>query len=442
MSTQRFSREFEPHHPINHQRKRRCMSSKIATKGTKTTTGGEILEGLPNITFGGQPAATVGMMASCKSGRSTCKGIGKIVQIGDHVLILSNGQKAVLQDYQVLCNCSDNFICAPSHNITAAPNGGSVHLGPNVHIGENVHFGGANPYTEPQKYRNPNLERQLDIYAEVEKKHAAKKAAQLVGQVSQTGVKKISQELADSLSLECTLEDALNDNHQQTLILDELDSHILLHNIWIDMGRNTAALAMYINSAKSWGNHIDPIFDAASLVKQFGDVKITASLVQNKGGKNCIAFAGSKNGEALRHALVNGVRINMERKYPLNSLKAIQTGFSPTVRLANFKGAAALTFIISASIATTDLVFKDDYHFVDWFGSVGSDMFKALAQYGAGEVALFALATFNAPILAGALFVAFAYIGIEIIWSHYKLSNEIIAVSKDIVRELENAIGN
>ncbi|HHY0522802.1 TPA: PAAR domain-containing protein [Vibrio parahaemolyticus] len=418
---------------------------KVVTKGTKTTTGGEVLEGLPNITIGGQPVATVGMKASCKSGDKNCKGLGVIAQTGDHVLTLSNGQKAALGQYIILCGCNKNFICEPSHNIVAHPGGMNITIGEGVNVqissDVNITMGGDTSHTNPPKYRNPQLDRQLAIYDKVMKKHAARKAAQasldpskLVGLASGSGAEHVSEELAGSLSLECSLEDALNENHQQVAILDEVDSHILLHNIWVDMGRHTLALATFINNAKSWGNHIEPIFDAAGLVKEFKDLNLTVDLVKNKAGKWCYAFASKKNPD-LKHVLANGTRININRKFPLNSLKMTQLGLSPQVKLANFKGSAALTFILSASIATTNLVFNDDYHLVDWVGNVGSDMFKALVQYGAGEIGFLFGIRIVGTVLSGGIAVAVVYLAIEYLWGEYD-------VSEWIVGELENVIEN
>ncbi|EHK7585776.1 hypothetical protein IBP93_000313 [Vibrio parahaemolyticus] len=243
---------------------------------------------------------------------------------------------------------------------------------------------------------------------------------------------KIPQILSDSIGLQCSLEDEMENNHQHVLITDLEDAHKILHNVWLDSGKDVGALAANINTAKSWFNHTEPMFDAASIARQFGDMNIKADLVENK-GKVFVAFNGTEqNGKILKHALVNGTRINMNgKKYPLNSFKAMQVGFSPKSRAANFKGAGVLTFVVSASIATSDLVFKDDYHLVDWFGNVGSDMFKFMLQTAVGEVVLFATAALGYPVLAGAFFVTAAYVFIEWAWSEYKISNE-------IVRELEN----
>lgn len=244
---------------------------------------------------------------------------------------------------------------------------------------------------------------------------------------------RVNDRLKLSMDEQCSLEDEMKKNHQHVLISDLEDAHKILHNIWIDKGRDTAALASSINTAKSWFNHTEPMFDAHSIAKQFGDLGVKADLVESK-GRTFIAFSGSKNGTSLKHAIVNGTRIKLDgKKYPLNSFKVSQAGFSPKARASNFRGAAALTFIVSASIATTDLIFKDNYHLVDWFGHVGSDMFKALVQFGAGEAVLFALAGAGTPIFFGALACVAAYVAIEWLWGEYKISNS-------IVKRLENAI--
>ncbi|MGF1751937.1 hypothetical protein [Vibrio cionasavignyae] len=246
----------------------------------------------------------------------------------------------------------------------------------------------------------------------------------------------VEKRLSDSLALECSLEEEMAKNMQHVLITDLEDAHKILHNVWLESGKDVAALAASINTANSWFNHTEPMFDAASIARQFGDMNIKADLVESK-GKIFVAFNGTdQNGKALKHAFVNGTRINMNgKKYPLNSFKAMQTGFSPKSRAANFKGAAVLTFVVSASIATSDLIFKDDYHLVDWFGNVGADMFKALLQYGAGEAALFVVVAMTGSILIGGIVCALAYLAIELIWSEYE-------ISKSIVTELENAVEN
>lgn len=244
----------------------------------------------------------------------------------------------------------------------------------------------------------------------------------------------VEKVLSDSLALECSLEDEMAKNMQHVLITDLEDAHKILHNVWLDSGKDVAALAASINTAKSWFNHTEPMFDAASIAKQFGDMNIKADLVESR-GKIFVAFNGTdQNGKVLKHAFVNGTRVNMNgKKYPLNSFKSMQAGFSPKSRAANFKGAGILTFVVSASIATSDLVFKDDYHLVNWFGNVGSDMFKFMLQTVVGEAALFAAAFLGQPIIIGAIAVTATYVLIEWVWGEYK-------ISQTIVERLEGAI--
>lgn len=245
-----------------------------------------------------------------------------------------------------------------------------------------------------------------------------------------------SQRLSDSIGLQCSLEEEMAKNQQHVMIVDLEDAHKILHNVWLEAGKDVAVIAASINTAKSWFNHTEPMFNAASIAKQFGDMNIKADLVESK-GKTFVAFNGTEqNGKALKHAFVNGTRINMDgKKYPLNSFKSMQAGFSPKARAANFKGAGVLTFVVSASIATSDLVFKDDYHLVDWFGNVGADMFKFMLQTAVGEVALLATTALGGPVLAGAFFVTATYVFIEWTWGEYKVANK-------IVRRLENVTQN
>lgn len=243
----------------------------------------------------------------------------------------------------------------------------------------------------------------------------------------------LDEALSDTLSSQCSLEEEMAKNHQHVLIADLEDAHKILHNVWLESGRDLAAIAASINTSKSWFNHTESMFNARSIAQQFGDMGVKADLVESK-GKTFVAFSGTdKNGKVLKHAFVNGTRIKMDgKKYPLNSFKSIQAGFSPKSKAANFKGAAALTFVVSASIATTDLVFKDDYHLTDWFGNVGSDMFKALLQFGAGEAALLAMATFGQPLVLGALACVAAYIIVEFVWGHFDISNRIVEVLENV----------
>lgn len=231
----------------------------------------------------------------------------------------------------------------------------------------------------------------------------------------------------------CTLEEDLNKNHQNVIITTTDDAYKLLHNFWVDAGKDVAILATYVLGVSD--NVAKPVIDAQKLIYGFDDFQVFAEKVEMN-GKTFISFSGRNNrNQKIMHALVNGVRIKMNgKKYLIDSPKMQQLGFAPKTRFQGYKGAGAATFIISASIATTDLILNDDYHLVDWFGNVGTDMFKALVQVGATEVALlFVGGMVSSVIWAGAVAFIFGYIATEWFFNEF-------AVSEKVIKGLENVI--
>lgn len=266
-----------------------------------------------------------------------------------------------------------------------------------------------------------------------EQRYAQQRAEVLANRNQVSEGLKAPQNLSDSIGLQCSLEEEMAKNHQHVVITDLDDAHKILNNVWVERGKDAAILAAHINTAKSHFNNVEPLFDAKALAKEFGDVGIKADIVRSK-GEEFIAFSGNKNGKALKHALVRDTRIKMSpKKYPLDGFKAQQIGFSPKARAANFKGAGTITFVLSASIASANLYFDDDYHLVDWFGNVGSDMLKALTQFGAGEAALVIGASLTGYVVVGFLAMAATYVLIDYLWGDFE-------VSKRLVEELERAV--
>jgi uncharacterized Zn-binding protein involved in type VI secretion len=75
--------------------------------GTKTSTGGEVVEGNAGIKFNGLVASSIGHQATCNSGRKECNGIGPIVPVGPRDANLPAGPAARVGDY-VDCGCPPN----------------------------------------------------------------------------------------------------------------------------------------------------------------------------------------------------------------------------------------------------------------------------------------------------------------------------------------------
>ncbi|QSH59585.1 PAAR domain-containing protein (plasmid) [Photobacterium damselae subsp. damselae] len=83
--------------------------------GSKTSTGGSVIEGNAGITFNGLVASSVGHSATCPACK---KGIGNIVAVGPRTINLPAGPAARVGDY-VACGCPpmSNVLLATSSTI-------------------------------------------------------------------------------------------------------------------------------------------------------------------------------------------------------------------------------------------------------------------------------------------------------------------------------------
>lgn len=231
------------------------------------------------------------------------------------------------------------------------------------------------------------------------------------------------------------LREVLEANHKKAIILSLADAAATLKDMareysWEKNGTQTLEAASTANDIGGYGA---AIYKAYDLAKQFGDYGVKAEVFTSK-GKEYIAITTKNNGDKmLRHALVNGVRIKFNgHKYRLNNYKVVQLGLTPQSRMAGYKGGAAVTFVISAAINTNELVFNDDFHLVDWFGNVGTDMFKGMLAIGTGEAILLTMGlTGGAAILIGALLVVGVSIAIEFVFEEWNVSDKIVSGLKN-----------
>lgn len=90
--------------------------------GSKTSTGGEVIEGNQGVVFDGLVASSVGHKATCPACK---KGIGEIVAVGGRTVALPAGPAARAGDY-VACGCP------PGSNTLLAQ--GNISLS-NIHSG-------------------------------------------------------------------------------------------------------------------------------------------------------------------------------------------------------------------------------------------------------------------------------------------------------------------
>ena len=222
------------------------------------------------------------------------------------------------------------------------------------------------------------------------------------------------------------LRQALEANHQQTLILTKEDAAQTLQSLWEEQGTDSLKA---MDKIRGLGDNGYAIYKTYEMVRQFGDLGVIAKVFSSKGNEYIAITARDNSGKMLKHVLVNNVRLKLDgHKYRIDNPKVVQLGLTPQSRTTAFKGSALITFVISAAINTNDLVFKDDYHLVDWFGNVGVDMFKALVSFGAGELAILVAVALSGgiPILVG-VFIAIGFsVVIDIAFTEWKVSEQVV----------------
>ncbi len=241
------------------------------------------------------------------------------------------------------------------------------------------------------------------------------------------------------------LREVLEANHKKAIILTLADAAATLKDMakelavelkdkaeafsWEKDGTKTLEAA---STANDFGGYGAAVYNAYDLAKQFGDYGVKAEVFTSK-GKEYIAITTKNNGDkVMRHALVNGVRVKFNgHKYRLNNYKVVQLGLTPQGRVGGYKGGAVATFIISATINTNELVFNDDYHLVDWFGNVGTDMFKGILAIAVGEAFLLAIGVSGGAILLGVLAVVGASYAIDKIFEEWHISEKVVSELKN-----------
>lgn len=183
-------------------------------------------------------------------------------------------------------------------------------------------------------------------------------------------------------SLKQDLKTYLENRHIQVCILSINDAAKCALNIWQTMSENgetigseTLKLLKEIHSKVDLGVGI---VASAKLSKALGGLGITVKQYFDSKGAERVIISSLWNDTKMHYAVVNGLNIKKNRSYLVSNPTIKQLGVLAKDTVNGFKKGAVLSVIISAGINTNELVFNDDYHLVDWFGHVGSDLFKAM----------------------------------------------------------------
>lgn len=398
---------------------------KLIGIGDKTTTGGVVLSSHLDVQINNQGTATEKCLASC----GLC-GQNGLIKVVEKVAYTINELQVAREGDLVLCACPEG-----ANRLIGSP--GSTIVGGTEHIATVYQpFGNEAAMHEAYATVNEGLNSGIIDVGELLKSAAWPPYNPMTG-----------EDLTDKLRA------VLEANHKKAIILTLADADATLKDMaeelaaelkdkavelkgkvedfsWEKDGTKTLNAA---NTANDWGGYGAAVYKAYDLAKQFGDYGVKAEVFTSK-GKEYIAITTKNNSDKiLRHVLVNGVRVKLNgHKYRTNNYKMMQLGLTPQSRMSGYKGAAVVTFVISATINTNELVFNDDYHLVDWFGNVGTDMFKGMVAIGAGEAALLALGTYGiGAIVIGALVVVAVSLLIDIAFENMNVSEKVISELKN-----------
>lgn len=172
---------------------------------------------------------------------------------------------------------------------------------------------------------------------------------------------------------------------------------------------------------------------AAKVSKALGGLGVTVKQYFDAKGIERVIVSSLWNDTKMHYATVNGLNIKKNHPYRINNPTIKQLGVLAEDAVNGFKKGAVLSLIVSATINTNELVFNDDYHLVDWCGSMGSDLFKAMSVLALSSlaVALTVAMGISMPIIAGAL----VWVGIELfvdsMWDEFKVEDSIVDGLKD-----------
>ncbi|MDF4652532.1 hypothetical protein P3502_25165, partial [Vibrio parahaemolyticus] len=232
--------------------------------------------------------------------------------------------------------------------------------------------------------------------------------------------------------LQDDLKEYLEGRHTQVCIFSVDDAAKCEMNIWHQkneegetIGSETLKLLDDIHSKIDMGIGI---ITAAKISKALGGFGITVKQYIDAQGIERVIISSLWNDPKKYYAVVNGLNIKKNYPYRITNPTIKQLGVLAEDTLNGFKKGAVLSLIISATINTNELMFNDDYHLVDWCGSMGSDLFKLLATGAVvgGIICLTVALGVAIPMVVGAM----VWVGVDVIisniWDENKIEENII----------------
>ncbi|USD32898.1 MULTISPECIES: hypothetical protein [Vibrio] len=221
------------------------------------------------------------------------------------------------------------------------------------------------------------------------------------------------------------LKETLERNHTQVQIMTVWDAMVYTVNNWTAMtedGKTFGADVLEtINKIKGYLDNGTEVLHAVFLSRALGSLGIVAKETKTKNGKAAIVISSVWNDSKMHYATVNGINIKKNHPYTMDNPKIQQLGFARNTKIRGAIKAGALTIIISAALATEQLVNNDEYHMVDWYGSVGTELLKLGVT---SALALFVISS-SMPILLTALIAITIAMIVDSIFDRFEVENKI-----------------
>ncbi|WP_260261634.1 hypothetical protein [Vibrio intestinalis] len=228
------------------------------------------------------------------------------------------------------------------------------------------------------------------------------------------------------------LKKTLERNHVHIHIMTIWDTMTYIVNNWIARTEEgevfDSSVISEINDIREDLNDGKEVLHAAYLSKALGGLGIVAKETKTKNGKSAIVISSIWNDSKMHYATVNGINVKKNHPYLMDNPKMHQLGFSRSAKMRGTLKAGALSIIISAAIATEQLMNNDEYHMTDWYGEMGSELLKL------GVVSVLTLIAIpsSLPILAVAAVALVIGLIVDEVWEEFEIQEK-------ITTELENA---
>ena len=231
--------------------------------------------------------------------------------------------------------------------------------------------------------------------------------------------------------LQDDLKEYLEGRHTQVCILSVDDAAKCALNIWHQkneegetIGSETLKLLDDIHSKIDMGVGL---IAAAKISKALGSLGVTVKQYIDAKGVERVIISSLWNDPKMHYAVVNGLNIKKNHPYRVTNPTIKQLGVLAEDTVKGFKKGAVLSLIVSATINTNELVFNDEYHLVDWCGSMGSDLFKVMVSLAAsaGLVSLFVLFGLSVPILVSFLVFVLVDAALNLFWDEFEIEEKL-----------------